>query len=169
MGARAEFSSARERTTLFGLRRKKASSGARSSIELSLVELCGDGYCAVVGESHYQDALRGTSRICTVGPDGRSTFTAALVPEPANPYDSNAIAVYSPEGKLGHFSRETALDYRGLFAEVICLGYHGGACEAHLVGGTFDKPSFGVVLHLADPESCLAELPDGDVTGGSPS
>jgi len=141
---------------LFGLFRR----GSRKvhSIELSLVELCADGYCAVVGESHYQEALRATSRICSVGLDGNSSFTAALVPEPENPYDSNAIAVYSAEGKLGYLSRESALDYGRLFAELIRRGYHGGACEASLTGGTVDKPSFGVVLRLAHAESCLEEL-----------
>ncbi len=129
-----------------------------TTVQLSLVTLCEDGYCAVVGESHYQEALLSTSRICFPGPEGRLTFTAALVPELENPYDSNAIAVYSPEGKLGYFSRGTAIDYRQLFAEVARLGYHGAACEAYLTGGTTDKPSFGVVLHLADADSCLAEL-----------
>ena len=43
-------------------------------------------------------------------------------------------------------------------AEVTRVGYQGGACEAYLTGGETDKPSFGVVLHLADAESCLAEL-----------
>jgi hypothetical protein len=130
----------------------------KSTIKLSLVTLCEDGYCAVVGESHYQDALRATSHLCSVGLEGRPTFTAVLVPEPDNPYDTNAIAVYSHEGKLGYFSRDSAIAYRELFAEVKRLGYQGGACEAYLTGGEADKPSFGVVLHLADAESCLAEL-----------
>jgi hypothetical protein len=143
---------------VFRFLKKKPTTPTSSTIQLSLVTLCEDGYCAVVGESHYQDALRATSRVCAVGPEGRPTFTAALVPEPDNPYDSNAIAVYSPQGTLGHFSRDSAVVYRQLFGEVIRLGYHGGACEAYLTGGAVDKPSFGVVLHLADAGSCLAEL-----------
>jgi hypothetical protein len=135
---------------LFNLFKRKA--------RLTLVELCGDGHCAVVGESFYQDALRATNRICTVGPDGRAAFTAALVPEPDNPYDANAIAIHSPEGKVGHLSRDAALEYQDLFAEITRRGYQGGACEAHLVGGEPGKPSFGVVLHLADPDTALSEL-----------
>jgi hypothetical protein len=143
---------------VFGLFKKKPTMQQKSTIELSLVKLCEDGCCAVVGESYYQDALRATSRICSVGPEGRAAFTAALVPEPDNPYDSNAIGVYSPEGKVGHFSQNDAVEYRQLFAEVTRFGYHGGTCEAYLTGGGPGKPSFGVVLHLADPGSCQAEL-----------
>jgi hypothetical protein len=138
---------------VFNLFRKRP-----KKVQLSLVELSSDGYCAVVGESHYQEALRATSRSCSIGRDSRPTFTAVLVPEPDNPYDSNAVAVHSSVGKLGHLSRESAAEYREVFDEVIQLGYDGGACDAYLTGGEPDKPSFGVVLQLADPSTCLAEL-----------
>jgi HIRAN domain len=130
----------------------------QTSIQLSCVELCGDGYCAVVGESFYQEALRATSRLCTTGADGRSTFTAVLVAEPDNPYDANAIAVYSPAGKVGHLSRDDAFLYQEVITEVARRGYQGGACNAHLTGGQPDRPFFGVVLQLADPDECLDEL-----------
>lgn len=133
------------------------------TFELRLVELCEDGYCAVVGESHYQDVLLVTKGACTAGPGDRPTFTAALIAEPDNPYDPDAIAVYSPEGKVGYLSRDDAPAYRLVLEEVARLGYHGGACEAYLTGGEPDKPSFGVVLQLADPGACLAELPGDDV------
>lgn len=127
-------------------------------LTLNVVELETEGYCAVVGESHYQDALRATSTICTPGPEGRPTFTAVLVAEPDNPYDENAIAIHSAEGKLGHLSRDNALAYRQVMETVAQLGFQGAACEAYLTGGQSDKPSFGVVLRLADPDECLAEL-----------
>lgn len=94
---------------MFNLFKRKPTLEQNSTLELSLVELCEDGYCAVVGESYYQDALRATGRVCSAGGEGRPAFTAALVPEPENPYDSNAIAVYSPRGKIGHLSRDDAL------------------------------------------------------------
>lgn len=128
------------------------------TIQLSVVTLSDDGYCAVVGESHYQEALGATSHTCTVGDEGRPTFQAMLLPEPENPYDGNAIAVFSPQGKVGYLSRDTAIEYRRLFAEVMRLGYHGGACDAYLTGGTADKPSFGVVLRLAEPDECILDL-----------
>ena len=152
-------SSFAEGSGVFGLFKKKKPP-TESTVALSLVELCADGFCAVVGESYYQDALRATRPGCTIGPDGRPAFTAALLPEPDNPYDPNAIAVYSPKGKVGHLSRDHALDYRELFAEVTLRGYDGGACPACLVGGEPEKPSFGVVLQLADPDDCLIELTD---------
>ncbi len=131
------------------------------TISLRLIEFCRDGYCAVVGESHYQDALLATSTICEAGPEGRPTFTAVLIAEPQNPYDPNAIAIYSPHGTLGYLSREDALVYHPVLDEVARLGYDGGACEAYLTGGQPDKPFFGVVLRLAEPSECLAELQEG--------
>lgn len=127
-------------------------------VELSLVRLCEDGFCAVAGESHYQDALRRTRPICTETFEDRPAFTAALVPEPHNEYDTNAVAVYSPEGKLGYMPRDMARSYRPVFVEVIRRGFEGGACGAHLTGGEPGKEFFGVVLRLADPETCLEEL-----------
>jgi hypothetical protein len=135
------------------LRRRK-----QSSLTVSAVELCGDGFCKVVGESHYQDPLRATLEICTETFEDRPSFTAVLVPEPDNPYDGNAIAVWSPRGKVGYLSRHTAPEYRRLFAEVRRRGYDGGACGAHLTGGEPGKPTIGVVLRLADAETCLEEL-----------
>lgn len=128
------------------------------AVSLRVIELCDDGYCEVVGESHYQDALRATSTICSPGPEGRGAFTAVLVAEPDNPYDVNAIAIYSPQGKLGHLSRDDAIEYHPVLDEIARLGYQGGACTAYLTGGEPAKPYFGVVLQLADPYTCLAEL-----------
>jgi uncharacterized tellurite resistance protein B-like protein len=125
---------------------------------LSLLELCGKGYCAVVGESYYQDALRATTRISYIGPGGRHAFAATLVREPDNPYDANAIAVHSSEGKLGHLSREDAVAYGAVFEELGRRGYVGASCNAYLTGGELGKPTIGVVLRLATPRDCLAEL-----------
>jgi hypothetical protein len=133
----------------------------RQEVKLSLCELCGDGFLAVVGESHYQDALRATVAVCSGEFEGRPSFTAALVAVPENPYDGNAIAVWSPSGKLAHLGRDDARAYRRLFAEIRRLGFDGGACGAHLTGGEGGK-SFGVVLRIADPERCLEELMRGE-------
>lgn len=136
------------------------------SLELNVVKLEREGYCAVVGESYYQNALRATRATCKRGPEGRLTFTAILVAEPDNPYDRNAIAVHSSRGKLGHLSRENARAYRPVMEEVKRLGFDGAACEAYLTGGQRGKPSLGVVLRLARPHECLAELRELDDTGG---
>jgi plasmid stability protein len=63
--------------------------------------------------------LRATSHICSVGPEARPALTAALVPEPENPHDSNAIANYSPKGKIRHLSRDDALTYIGVLVEAL--------------------------------------------------
>ncbi len=139
--------------TLFRRKRREL-----RSVPLSLIELCGDGYCAVVGESHYQDALRRTATICTPGEEGRPSFQAILVAEPENPYDPNAIAVYSTYGKLGHLSRQDAAEYAEVFADIARAGSDGGGCTGLLNGGQPDKPSYGVTLLLADPDTCLVEL-----------
>ncbi len=124
---------------------------------LSLAELCDEGFVAVVGESHYQNALRATARSCKGKFERRPAFTAALVAEPNNPYDGNAVAVWSPQGKLGYLSRADARAYRRLFEELRRRGFDGGACPVHVTGGDGGK-SFGVVLRLADVETCFAEL-----------
>ncbi len=127
-------------------------------VQLELLELCGEGYLAVVGESNYQDALRRTASICTPGEEGRPSFQAVLVSEPDNPYDANAIAVFSTQGRLGYLSREHAIEYREVLAEAKRQGSDGGACTAHLNGGVPGKPSYGVTLLLAHPDKCLREL-----------
>lgn len=141
---------------------KKGSGGRR--IEPSLIKLCESGYCSVVGESFYQDALRATSGVCTLDRDGRRTFGAALIAEPDNPYDPNAIGVHSSEGKIGHLSREDAISYARVFKEIRRLGYDGASCDAYLTGGEPGKPSLGVVLRIAGPRQCLVELRVGAPT-----
>jgi hypothetical protein len=127
-------------------------------VSLELLELCGDGYLAVVGESFYQDALRRTAAICNPGQEGRPSFQAIVIREPNNPHDSNAIAVYSAHGQLGHLSRDDAIEYLGVLAEVTRQGADGGACIGLLNGGVPGKPSYGVTLLLAHPDKCLREL-----------
>jgi hypothetical protein len=133
-------------------RRKKA-----STVSLSLLELPDDGFITVVGESHCQDALRATWDVCDGEFEGRPAFTAALVPEPDNPYDENAVAVWGPRGRLGYLSRDNALDYREVFDEIRRRGEDGAACAAHLTGGGASK-SYGVVLRLSYPEECLTAM-----------
>lgn len=140
---------------MFGLFKKKA-----KGFTLSLLELPSDGFCAVAGESHYQEALRATRSICDGEFEGRPCFTAALVPEPQNEYDGNAIAVYSSKGKLGYIPRDRAGEYRRLFIELIRRGYEGGGCAAHLTGGEAGK-SYGVVLRLANVDACIRALAEG--------
>ena len=108
----------------------------------------------VVGESHYQDCLRqlDQGRLST----GETVaFTGILVPEPENPYDPNAVAIYGNEsGKLGHLSRKNAVRYRPVVA-ALRRRDRLGACDAYLIGGREDAPTIEVRLHLGSPAECL--------------
>src|SRR3954449_10463112 len=72
------------------------------------------GFVQVVGESHYQDALRTLAG--RIGSDG--VFTARLVPEPDNPHDPRAVAVCvdGDLAKIGHLARDVAKVYHSLVA-----------------------------------------------------
>ena len=92
-------------------------------------------YLGVVGESQYQDALRQISRAGCI-------CEATLVPEPENPFDVNAVVVKIDELVVGYLPRSHARKYqRRLLALTEPYG-----CPAKLIGGTADKPNFGVLL-----------------------
>jgi hypothetical protein len=128
---------------------------------------------SVVGESFYKPALERTAAMAVPGtpplpvgdwvadsvverePD-LPWFQAVLVREPDNAYDSNAIAVYSPAGKIGHLSREDAEEYQDVLITVEEGGAHAGACSAFLRRA--DNGNWGVVLALSSPDICLEEM-----------
>jgi len=96
--------------------RKQASVGQAErpqtqSIQVQLLDGAED--LEVVGESHYQENLwqlvggrhNPEERV-------RVTACAALVPEPDNPYDANAVAVWVNGLKVGYLSRDDARRYR---------------------------------------------------------
>ncbi len=76
---------------------------------------------AVVGESHYQDAIRsicGSDRWEEVSYD----CIAALVPEPSNPHDPNAVMIQINGQCIGHLSRGDAMDYHPMIQEAAARG-----------------------------------------------
>jgi hypothetical protein len=120
-------------------------------VSVSLTVTTGNhGFLAVVGESHYQRALR--SLVTRVGAGG--VFTARLVPERSNPHDSNAVAVFA-EGrtleKVGYLTREAARTYQPR------LMSHDGpvACPARLTGG--GARMVGVVLDFDEVRNALGQ------------
>ena len=119
-----------------------------------LAPLPQDDFVKVVGESHYQDALRSLAGQCVPGVDGRPSFRAVLIREHHNAFDQNAIAVHGPSGQVGYLARDDAARYLATFDALRDLGYDGGCCTGLLNGGEPDRPSFGVVLMLAYPEEC---------------
>ncbi len=129
----------------------------------------GDFDLEVVGESHYQDALwRAVGSISDDQENVRSEFTAALVPEPDNPHDRNAIAIHIEGRQVGHLSRSDARRYRAVFQKLQDQGMV-GACQARVRGGFWikrrrfvffsgrDRANLGVWLDLAPPKTALPD------------
>jgi hypothetical protein len=153
----------------------RLTSGPRSerAFTVTAEPLAAGALLSVVGESHYKPALERTAAMAVQGtpplpvgvwvaddvakrePD-LPWFQAVLVREPDNPYDSNAIAVYSPAGKIGHLSREDAEEYQDVLIAVEEGGAHGGACSAFLRRA--DNGNWGVVLVVSSPDIYLDEL-----------
>ena len=153
----------------------RLTSGFRSEGTFSVraQPLAAGALLSVVGESHYKPALDQTAALAVpgtpplpVGPwvaDNVAErepdllwFQALLVREPDNEYDSNAIAVWSPAGKIGHLSRDDAEEYQDVLIAVEEDGAQAGACSAFLRGA--DKDNWGVVLVLSSPDICLEEF-----------
>lgn len=118
--------------------------------------LAGRGRVDVVGESHYQDALRAyaNGHATTYG-DGGIPLTAALVREPRNPHDRNAVRIDVQRRAVGYLARELAVQYAPLLD---CLAESGrmGLLHGRAFGG--GGRSYGVWLDLADAEEGFAGL-----------
>jgi hypothetical protein len=100
---------------------------------------------AVVGESHYQDALRalaGPKR--PGGVELRERFR--LVPEPDNAYDPDAVVVRTTAGEtVGYVPRADAPWWRTV------LPPEGAECDGVVLGGDADRDTgFGVWLHVRE-------------------
>lgn len=82
-----------------------------------------DGEQLFVGEKSYQPALidllegRGhpAEALENCPRPISESFVAQLVPEPNNPYDSNAVAVQIGSQTVAYLSRQNAARYRGAF------------------------------------------------------
>lgn len=117
---------------------------------------------AAVGEASYQPALRD---ICGSARWERVRFdcVAALIAEPTNHYDSNAVAVYADcrgtHLHVGYLSRGDAIDYQGAVWKAADMGYT-IVCQAHIAGREqgSETSNLGIFLDLPTPESCLKQL-----------
>lgn len=74
---------------------------------------------------------------------------AVLVPEPRNRYDRNAVRVDIDGRPVGYLARELAVRYQPVLNALASRGGKGW-CNARLTG--CGQRSFGVYLHLGDPE-----------------
>jgi hypothetical protein len=128
----------------------------------------------VVGESHYEQSFRA---IC--GPptfDGyRVDSLAELRPQPDNPYDPAAVAIFINGLQVGYLSREDARRFGPIVQEAMTT--HGRAtCYAVILGGWDrgggDIGGYGVRLRFSDRSWEFAPVEDDEVrlpTGGAVS
>lgn len=144
-----------------------------SSAQANALALCADDLVEVVGESHRQDVLR---RVVTgdsspyvddlsgwalkiAETEQHRWFRAALVPEPDNEYDDNAIAVYADGvGRIGYLSRDDAFEYQPVFIALRSKGYSVGSVPAFLIGGEPGKPSLGAMLCLSSAQKVIQDI-----------
>lgn len=131
-----------------GLLRRILGSGSSAATRAARSAVLIEGYddLYVVGESHYQEALRA---LVGGGRDHvRVPIQATLVAEPNNQYDANAISVWVAGHLVGYLSRDDAQTLRpGLLAferqrdvSVALAGV--------IVGGGEGTPSLGVFLNF---------------------
>ncbi|WP_153033776.1 HIRAN domain-containing protein [Amycolatopsis sp. YIM 10] len=113
-----------------------------------------NGRVRVVGESRYQRALRDAASGMAAANefDGHIPVTAALVPEPGNKWDPNAVRVDVLDGDrtrpVGYLPAELAKEYQPTFLELRADGFL-GTCPGRIAGG--GAKYYGIYLHLASP------------------
>jgi len=119
------------------------------------VRLGGDGDVAVVGEEYYQDTLRWLSS--TV--QERDQITAALIPEPTNAHDPNAVRIdVLHEGQrytVGYLSAKVAPAYQSVLIPLAQQGVV-GTVAAKLWGVEENASALQVYLRLGSPSTLLA-------------
>ena len=116
----------------------------------------------VVGEGSHQGTIEQAVGGRTIDGALEPDQIAILMPEPANPYDSNAVRVVFPNGgTVGYLSRENAVAYRPAIDRLAAVGKL-VACRAAVRGGwdrgPGDRGNFGVKLHMGLPADVMAEL-----------
>jgi hypothetical protein len=123
---------------------------------LPIQDVSGEDRLRVAGAPHYQEALAaaaGPKR--SGGVQDRRAF--ALVAEPENAYDPQAIAVHIEGGaKIGYLPRAEAARYGRLLEAVAARGRR-PVTEGVVLGGDADRDTLFVVwLHVQDPYEALS-------------
>ena len=143
-------------------RRRPSRSHSRDEVR-DLLAPAGD-IVDVVSTASYQEAL---AAVADSPPDVSLHVEkwAHLIPEPDNPWDRNAVAVYVDGRKVGYLPREHTAAYASLLGQV-WTNYRGRAvCRAVIGGGLrqvtsqvgavsqAEEDQFSVKLALATPEN----------------
>jgi hypothetical protein len=111
----------------------------------------------IVGEASYQGDLEKIAGGKTE--EGVDLYVlAALVPEPNNPYDKNAISIQIGGRTVGYLDRERAITYQPVARRLLDLEAV-GLCIGHIRGGWRRRGGgeghFGVSIHLAPPDKAF--------------
>lgn len=102
----------------------------------------------VVGESHYQPAIRKACGWKGPGTDTLFECIAELVPEPTNEHDPNAVMVKIEGRQVGYLSRRDAAEYGDYISQAI-LRQGTGMCRAVIAGrADGETDNLGVFLHV---------------------
>ena len=105
----------------------------------------------IVGESHYQNALR-RSRDRAKDYESGNYITAVLAREPDNQFDPGAVKVMNGDlDTIGYLSRDRAREYVPAIELWESAGYQ-IRCQARLVGGQ-GKRNIGAYLDLDTPQA----------------
>ncbi len=105
----------------------------------------------IVGESHYQDALR-QAKASVKDYSGASYIYVIVTREPENQFDKNAIKVTTSDfATIGYLSREKAVQY-GTAAGLWDDAGYALRCQAKLSSGYRGK-SIGAWLDLDSPQA----------------
>lgn len=130
-----------------------------SPIELELRPLNTEGRVPVAGESYYQRALKlvAQGRAFPEDFDAHLAVQATLVPEPDNPWDSNAVRVDVVLGhqtlKVGYLPASRAARYQPRLLSLAAAGVQ-GVCPARICGGGDDR-DYGIYLFLSHARDVL--------------
>lgn len=128
--------------------------------------LGGDETLEVVGESFHQDALWKLVGGYTTEPV-RVECRAALVPEPENPHDVNAIKVLIDGLLVGHLSREDAPAYLPGLRRLTMSHLGGAELRGVIVGGGRRGKGIGFLGVFLDHNPADFGLPPHYTTGGT--
>lgn len=120
------------------------------------IVLSSRGWLEVVGEASYQPELERLAGGRT-DQSARVPVVATLATEPTNRHDPNAVAILVAGCVVGYLSREQAVRYKPLIANLEAEDRI-PTCSAVIVGGWSrpgDHGHFGIYLHLAEPHECV--------------
>lgn len=112
--------------------RRKKDQPARPTTEILRITGPGHFRGAIVGESHYQQALEAAAG--SRSQRRRVQVEAALVPEDDNPHDPQAIRIEIGGRRVGYLSRDDARAWRRYLAGQGQAGAR-ALCQAEISGG----------------------------------